>query len=64
MIENKVCEGTDCMNVALSSCMTSLRVMVAYSRRTWGLCLPIQEELGGCVCLFKKNLGVVFVIVN
>jgi hypothetical protein len=24
MIENKICEGTDCLNAALSSCVTSL----------------------------------------
>ena len=29
VIENKVCEGTDCLNAALSSGMTSLQVMVA-----------------------------------
>ena len=29
VIENKICEGTDCLNVAFSSGMTSLQVMVA-----------------------------------
>jgi len=31
-IENKICEGTDCLNVAFSSGMTSLQVMVASAR--------------------------------
>jgi len=29
LIENHICEGTDCLNAALSSAMTSLCVIVA-----------------------------------
>jgi len=37
MIENKICEGTDCLKAALSSGMTSLQVMVACARSMgWG----------------------------
>jgi hypothetical protein len=32
VIENKICEGTDCLKAALSSDMTSLQVMVATAR--------------------------------
>jgi hypothetical protein len=29
VIENRICEGTYCLNTTLSSCMTSLQLMVA-----------------------------------
>jgi len=32
VIENKICEGTDCQNTALSSSITSLRWRVASGR--------------------------------
>jgi len=37
VIKNKICEGTDCLNDALSSGMTSLQVMVTSARSVgWG----------------------------
>jgi hypothetical protein len=37
VIQNKICEGTDCLNAALSSDVTSLQVMVASARSLgWG----------------------------
>jgi len=32
VIENRICEGADCLKAALSSGMTSLQVMVALAR--------------------------------
>ena len=32
MIENRICEGTDCLKAALSSGMTSVQVMVVLAR--------------------------------
>jgi hypothetical protein len=32
VIENKICEGTDCLKAALSSDVASLQVMVALAR--------------------------------
>jgi len=32
VIENRICEGTDCLKAALSSCMTRLQVMVVLAR--------------------------------
>jgi hypothetical protein len=37
VIENKICEGSDCLNSVLSSGMTGLQVMVASARSVgWG----------------------------
>ena len=37
VIQNKICEGTDCLNAALNSGMASLQVMVASARSLgWG----------------------------
>ena len=37
MIENKVCEGTDCLNAALSSGVIRQQLMVAHARIVgWG----------------------------
>jgi len=37
MIENKICEGTDCQNAALSSGMTSLYVLITSASSVgWG----------------------------
>jgi len=37
MIENKICEGTDCLTALLSNGMASLQVMVASARSVgWG----------------------------
>jgi len=32
MIENRICEGTDCLKAALSSGLTSLQVVVVFAR--------------------------------
>jgi len=32
LIENRICEGIDCLNATLSSDMTSLQAKVAYAR--------------------------------
>jgi len=32
VIENRICEGTDCLKVALSSGLTSLRNMIVLAR--------------------------------
>jgi hypothetical protein len=38
VIENKICEGTDCLKAALNSNMTSHQVMVASARSVgWGM---------------------------
>jgi hypothetical protein len=37
VLENKICEDTDCLNTALSSDVTSLQVMAASARSVcWG----------------------------
>ena len=32
VIENRICEGTDCLKAALSSCVTGLQVVVVSAR--------------------------------
>ena len=50
VIENRICKGTDCLKATLSSCVTSLQVVVVSARSvSWG-----SDEAVTLLCLVSS----------